>query len=273
MSLRRTLWGLALGAALMLAGHAAQADKIGIVVMHGKLGTPIGTGGPGGAPMIGGQLIAALKAAGYLVATPEMCWSRRRGFDKTFPDCLAEINPVVATLKAQGATAIVVSGLSLGGHAAIAYGATHAGLLGIIGFAPADDAARKARRPEIAEALERARALVAAGKGDERQSFTDINTGPQGSYRMALLTTPRIYLSFFDPQTGSIADKAAKLTAPLLWVAGNADPSQREAATSDFPRVAPNPHNRFVTVTANHLTTPDVGRDAAIAWLAEIQKR
>jgi pimeloyl-ACP methyl ester carboxylesterase len=266
---KKIAWGLVL--VLALGAGAARADgKIGIVLMHGKLGLPLGVA-EGRGPAVGAQLVAALKSAGYLVAVPEMCWSRRRGFDKTRDDCLAELDPVIAALKAQGATAIVVGGQSLGGNAALAYGATHAGLRGIIGLAPADDPQRKANRPEIAAAVARARALMAAGKGDQRDSFADVNTGAGGTFPMQIDTTPRIYLSFFDPQTASLGDNTSKLTAPLLWIAGSADPTQRDAQ-SLFQRAPANPQNRFVAVAANHLTTPDAGADAVLAWLAALQK-
>ena len=257
---------------LCLAAAAAQAQqKIGIVLMHGKLGVPLGVS-EGKGPAIGAGLVAALKSAGYRVAVPEMCWSRRRGFDKPRDECLAELNPVIASLKAEGATQIVVGGLSLGGNAALAYGATHAGLRGVIGLGPADDPQRKANRPEIAAAVARARALVAAGKGDARDSFADVNTGAGGSFPMAVNTTARIYLSFFDPQSASLADNTAKLSAPLLWIAGTADPTQRNAQGLYFQRAPANPLNRFAAVDANHLTTPDAGRDAVLAWLADLQK-
>jgi pimeloyl-ACP methyl ester carboxylesterase len=270
---RGPLWRIALAAALCVVAAAARAEtKLGIVLMHGKLGVPLGVSvGPG--PAIGAGLIAALKSAGYLVAVPEMCWSRRRGFDKPFDECLREVDQAVAALKADGATEIVVGGQSLGGNAAIAYGATRAGLRGIIGLAPADDPVRKANRREIAASLARAHELVASGKGDVPDTFSDVNTGAQGTFPMVVNTTPRIFLSFFDPQSGrSIADNVAKLTAPLLWVAGSEDPTQRDAETY-FQRVAPNPLNRYVAVTANHLTTADAGRDGVLAWLAALEKR
>ena len=34
------------------------------------------------------QLAIALQGAGYLVEAPEMCWSRRRIYDRPFLDCL-----------------------------------------------------------------------------------------------------------------------------------------------------------------------------------------
>jgi esterase/lipase len=264
--------GLAL--LLVLAAAAARADqKIGVVLLHGKLGSPIGVGGPGGQP-VGARLMSALKGAGYLVAAPEMCWSRRRAFDKPREDCLAEIDTAIAGLKKDGASAIVVGGVSLGGNAAIDYGGTHAGLLGVIGLGPADDARAKSGRPDIATAIARARQLAAAGKGDQSDSFVDVNTGAQGSYPMAINTTARIYLSFFDPATaGGIADHVAKLQAPILWIAGSEDPTQREAETRFFAFAPANSMNRFVRVQANHLTAADAGSDAVLAWLGELSKR
>ena len=130
------------------------------------------------------------------------------------------------------------------------------------------------RTPEIAAAISKARELLASGKGDVRDTFADVNTGPQGTYPMAVNTTARIYLSFFDPDgVGSIADNVAKLKAPLLWVAGSEDPTQRDAETRFFRYAPANGLNRFVQVAAHHLATPDMGRDAVLAWLAELGKR
>ena len=69
---------------LMLAvvpGLAAPglAQTIGIVLMHGKTGSPT---------TVINQLAIALQGAGYLVEAPEMCWSRRRIYDRPFLDCL-----------------------------------------------------------------------------------------------------------------------------------------------------------------------------------------
>jgi pimeloyl-ACP methyl ester carboxylesterase len=262
-------------AALVLAfgATAARADaKIGVVLLHGKLGLPLGVGS-GRGPVPGVQLIAALKGAGYLVAAPEMCWSKRRGFDKPRAECLAEVDQAIAGLKSAGATAIVVGGLSLGGNAAIVYGTTHPGLLGIIAMAPADDARVKSGRPAIAAAIAQARALAASGKGDERAEFADANTGAQGSFPMALDTTAHIYLSFFDPATvGGVADSIAKLEVPLLYVAGDADPTQR-GAEGNFAAAPKNAMSRFVRVSANHLATPDAATDAVLQWLGQLAKQ
>jgi dienelactone hydrolase len=273
-------WGLVRSAALLalmgtLFASSARADgKIGIVLMHGKLGSPLGaTSLVGNRTPIGGRLVADLKSAGYLVATPEMCWSDRRGFDKPYEECLTEIDAAIADLKKHGATAIIVAGQSLGGNAALAYGAAHAGLMGVIAYAPADDPKSKATRPEIATVVAQAERLAASGKGDERTKFDDVNAGPHGIYTMELRTTARIYLSFYGPHAaGDIPANTAKLKTPLLWIAGDDDPTQRRGRSFAFDHAPPNPLNRYVTVRASHLQTPDAGRQATLAWLAELAK-
>jgi pimeloyl-ACP methyl ester carboxylesterase len=273
-ALRRIAVAAALVLMLVLGASAARADtKIGVVLLHGKLGMPLGVGNGGRGAASGARLVAALKGAGYLVATPELCWSRRRGFDKPRAECLAEVDQAIAGLKSDGATAIVVGGLSLGGNEAIVYGTAHPELLGVIAMAPADDARVKSGRPAIAAALAQARALAASGRGDQRAEFADVNTGAQGSYPMALDTTAHIYLSFFDPATvGGIPDNLAKLKVPLLYVAGDADPTQRKA-DANFAAAPKNATNRFVRVAANHLATPDAATDAVLQWLGQLGKQ
>ncbi|HEV2162608.1 MAG TPA: alpha/beta hydrolase [Stellaceae bacterium] len=267
----RFVLALALVALCAFASPASAQQRIGIVLLHGKLGIAMGMA-YGNGSAYGGRLIGALRNAGYLVATPEMCWSRRRNFDKTYPDCVAEADNAIAQLKAQGAAAIVVGGLSLGGNGAIAYGATHTGIVGIIAFGPADDPTRKSQRPEVADSLARARQLIAQGQGDTNTTFDDFNTNTGGSFAMTVTTTPRIFVSFNDPDALThLGPNLSKLTVPILWVAGDGDPTQGSASTL-FQRVPANPLNRFVTVHSNHIGTPDAGTDAALAWLSQLSK-
>src|SRR5262245_51241910 len=69
------------------------AQTIGIVLMHGKTGSP---------NTVIDRLATTLQGAGYLVETPEMCWSVRRIYDRPFLDCLTEIDSAVARLKGRG---------------------------------------------------------------------------------------------------------------------------------------------------------------------------
>ncbi|HEY1721376.1 MAG TPA: alpha/beta hydrolase [Magnetospirillaceae bacterium] len=247
--------------------QASAADKIGIVLMHGLQGSPL--------KVING-LASTLRDAGYLVETPEMCWSRARVFDRTLPDCLKDVDAAVAKLKQQGATAIVVGGESLGGDSSIAYGAMRDDVKGIIGLAPAGDpqlllSGSKGKKAENAEevsaSIAKAQDLVAKGKGDENGFFVDINQGRTFS----VSTSANIYLSFLGPDSlARMRTTVPKLKAPILWVAGTADPSQASGRSYAFDKAPANPLNRYVNVDADHLGTPDAARETVLAWLKEL---
>jgi esterase/lipase len=253
----------ALAAALALgfglAKGALAADTLGVVLMHGKQGRPdhaITT------------LASKLNAAGYLVETPEMCWSKRRIYDKPYPACLAELDKVVEALRQRGATAIVVAGHSLGGNGALGYAASHA-VKGVISLAGAHNPERAVNRPDIAESLAKAKAMIAEGRGAEPASFNEINAG----WTFTVSCSAETYASFFDPAGPAVmAANAARLQAPLLWVSGDRDSSQKGAGAI-FTHTPADPFNRHVTVSADHLDTPDAAIEAVLAWLAEIAAR
>jgi pimeloyl-ACP methyl ester carboxylesterase len=241
---------------------AAAGERIGVILMHGEQGAP---------SRVIDRLAQALEKGGYLVGRPDMCWSARRSYDALFDDCLAVIDESIVKLKNLGANAIVVGGFSLGGNAAIAYGAGHRGLLGVFAMAPAHDAREAAENPDVAASVKQARELVARGKGDEETPLADIAFGPAGPYSSEVATTPAIYLSFFgSDSTARIADNARKLAAPLLWVAGAEDATQSDGPGSAFSAAPANPLNRYVSVPGNHLSTPDHSPDAVLAWLKDL---
>jgi hypothetical protein len=60
------------------------------------------------------------------------------------------------------------------------------------------------------------------------------------------------------------------LQAPLLWVAGTADPSQTRAE-AEFHQAPAYPANRFVTVSSDHLGTPNGAREAVLGWLPTLK--
>lgn len=248
--------------AALVAPRASPVDKVGIVLMHGEQGAP---------GRVIDRLAADLEKGGYLVGRPDMCWSARRSYEAPFDACLAAIDDAIVKLKNLGATSIVVGGFSLGGNAAIAFGAGHPGLLGIIALAPAHDARAIAENADIAASVERARQLVAGGKGDDETSFSDVGFGPGGAYTTEVAATPTIYLSFFGlASPASIPDNTRRLTAPLLWVAGSGDPTQRGGPVYAFAGAPANPLSRYVVVASGHQDTPDKSKDAVLAWLKDL---
>jgi esterase/lipase len=247
---------LAIAALLAIASLASAGTKIGIVLLHGTLAAPSELD----------DVAKYLTDAGYAVEVPEMCWSKDRHYDKPYLECLSDIDPAVARLKAKGTTAIVIGGFSIGGSAAIAYGARHDGLAGIIGLAPVHQPERLAKEPRIAKSLALATRLNEAGKGNQVVDFANLSVGKAFTTPM----TARVYPTFFAASSpGYMPANMAKLKAPILWVAGTGDRTQLGPAYA-FDKAAKNPLNQYVKVSADHLGTPIAAKDAVLAWLKQL---
>jgi pimeloyl-ACP methyl ester carboxylesterase len=244
---------------LMAAMSVASAEeKLGVVLMHGKQS----------APEQHELLASAIAAAGFPVERPEMCWSGRRIYDRDYPGCLRDIDSAVDRLRQRGATALVIAGHSLGANGALAYGARNT-VKGVVALAPGHRPEVLARRPRIAEDLERARRLVAEGRGDRPTGFADYN----GSLVITVTATPVAYLSFFAPDSPAVMlDNAARLKAPLLYVVGNGDPLQR-GPEEIFAKAPPHTLNRYITVQAGHFDTSAAAAGAVVEWLRLVGQR
>jgi pimeloyl-ACP methyl ester carboxylesterase len=243
-------------------GGAAPASLrgFGIVYLHGKGGWPGG---------LDGGILSSLKDEGALVATPEMPWSFHRRYDATYDQAMAEIDATVADLKASRANRIVIIGHSLGANAAIGYAARHNDIAGVVALAPGHLPEVGNMREFVSDAVARAKALIADGKGNVPQSFPDMAQG------IPLMTTatPIVYLSWFDPDGPAVIPKnaqaigAAARPVPLLWVAGKLDPIDRRGPEYAFDAAAKNPKSKYIEVFAGHLTTPLVARQQVVDWI------
>lgn len=233
------------------------ADKIGIVLMHGKGGRP--------GAMID-TLAGKLSAAGFEVETPEMPWSRNRIYDRDYEESMTEIDAAVAKLKAKGATRIVIAGQSMGANAAIGYGARRDGLAAVVAIAPGHVPENQFFRRKLGKDVAKAKDLVAAGKGEEAVTVGDIN---QGEY-FPRMVRPRIYVSWFDPEGPAVMPgNAAKFKpgAAFLWIVGEQDRILQRGEGYVFGRIPSHPKNAYVVVPGGHTDTPDTGADKIIAWL------
>ena len=261
---RRRIVGLAFAsvvAALMapsFAGAAQNADLhgFGIVYLHGKGGWP-------GA--LDGGILSSLEDEGALIAKPEMPWSFHRRYAATYDQAMAEIDAVVAGLKAQGATRIVVIGHSLGANAAIGYAARHPDLAAVVALAPGHLPEAERMRSFVSDAVARAKKLIAAGQGDVPQTFPDMAQG----IPLVAHATPVVYLSMFDPDGPAVIPKnaAAMGPVPLLWVVGKLDPIDRRGPEYAFNAAAKNPKSKYVEVFAGHLTTPLAAHKQVVEWI------
>jgi pimeloyl-ACP methyl ester carboxylesterase len=243
------------------SGAFAQAslNGFGVVLMHGKGGMPGG---------LVASTAGALQTAGAKVVMPEMPWSRSRSYDAGYEQAMAEIDRAVAQLKAQGASKIVVAGQSFGANAAIGYAARRGGLAAIVALAPGHVPERPGFAKRLAPSLERARQMIAEGKGDAPGTFSDNNQGKLSNVR----ATPQVYLSYFDPNGPAPMPKnaAAMKAVPFLWVIGRDDQLHSAGPGYAFDRAPRHPKSKYLEVNARHENTPDIAKDQVVAWLAAL---
>jgi pimeloyl-ACP methyl ester carboxylesterase len=256
---------LVVAAAVLIAwvpGPSAQSSSLqgyGIVLMHGKLFWP-------GAFV--GDLIAALSAEGAVVAVPEMPWSRARMYDATYEQAIAEIAAAVVRLKAQGANKIVIAGHSMGANAAIGFAARHNGLAAVMALSPGHLPETPEMREYTRTAVARAKALIAAGKGEEPARFPDSAQG----WPYFVTATPRVYLSLFDPDGPAAIPKnaAAMPPVPFLWLVGTSDPIHARGPGYAYGPGAKHPNSRYLEVDAGHIGAPNAARNEIVAWLKSL---
>jgi len=236
---------------------AGQEACVGVVLLHGKTGQP---------RVVGLGVVEPLRQAGFLVEAPEMPWSRDRYIDRTYDEALAEIDQAVARLAAKGATKIVIAGHSMGADAALAYGARHGNIAGIILLAPGHIPDFPAFQRGFAD-VEKARSMIDAGQGDQKATFRDTNLGKE----FTRIMKSSIYYSFFSPDgIGAAAKNAAIISpdVPVLYVGGTADPQTRALGKEFiFNKLPANLLTKYIIVDSDHMGTPAAATGEMIAWL------
>jgi pimeloyl-ACP methyl ester carboxylesterase len=246
---------------LALIAAPAQAGSlagVGVVFLHGK-------GVWSGA--FDGGIPSALEADGAVTATPEMPWSIIRMYGATYDEAMREIDDAVAGLKARGATRIVVIGHSLGANAAIGYAARHREVAAVVAISPGHLPETEEMRDRTADALAKARALVASG-ATWRRIWPD---RVQGIPTLAM-ASPAVYVSMFDPDGPAVIPRnaAALHGVPLLWVVGKSDPIFARGRDYAFARAPKNAKSRYIEVSAGHLAAPWVARSQVVEWLKSL---
>jgi pimeloyl-ACP methyl ester carboxylesterase len=239
----------------------AAGDELGVVLLHGKGGSPAG---------YIRELASALQGRGYLVSTPTMPWAKNRIYDASFEEAMAEIDREVDALRQKGAKLVVVAGQSLGANAALGYAASRERVGAIMALAPAHNPELEVFARRVGHDVRRARSMVAAGKGKERQTFSDLNQGQVSE----VMATAEVYLSWFDPDGPAVMPRSAasiKTPTPLLFVVGSGD---RTAPAKEyiFDKAPAHARSKFVIVTADHFTVPTAAIDEVVAWLSALRQ-
>lgn len=240
---------------------AAQAPKLGAVVMHGKGGTPL---------RFVSDLADGLEAKGFLVANLEMPWSGSRNYDVDTEAADRQLDAAIAGLKARGATKIFVMGHSLGGLFALHY-ATRTPVDGVVAIAPGGSVDSQVYRDQVGESLARARKLVAEGKGAEKQRLEDYE-GSRRNY--TVVSPPSAYVTWFDPDGAMGMGRTLRefpSSVPVLWVSPIGDyPGLRRNASTNFARLPRNALHRFAEPNADHLGAPRASIPLILEWTAQV---
>lgn len=258
--LRRHLLILLLGILLPFATFG-EPGSIGVVIMHGKGGGP---------DKHVADLASGLERQGFLVANLDMPWSGRRDYDVAVSGAESEVSAALDGLRKRGAKTVFVSGHSQGGVFAFYYGGSHK-VDGLIAIAPGGNVAAANFREKLGEAVELARKLVAEGKGEEKVRLRDFE-GSKGLF--PVVTTPTIYLTWFDPegamnQMRSIAKLPAGL--PVLLIAPTQDyPGLRQVKQLTFDALPKTPHTRLYEPDASHLQSPSASLKEIAGWMTSV---
>lgn len=248
---------------LMLAAPlAAMAQEpFGIVIMHGKGGSPSG---------LVADLARNLEGKGYLVANLDMPWSGRRNYDVDVGRAEQEVAAALAGLREKGARKLFIAGHSQGGIFALHL----AGKLEADGFvviAPGGDVANRVFRENIGSWLVRARQLVADGKGSEVARLGDYE-GSKGAYQVPAI--PAAYVTWFDPDGTMNMDRAVRSVsprAPLLWVAPKRDyPGLIRTALPLFHDLPANRLTRLYQPDADHRGAPTAAAEEIVRWTRDV---
>lgn len=258
---QRWLTTLMLGAAVAvgaITNPAAAEKKVGIVLLHGKFGGPVGPHWQ--------ALTAQMQGAGMLVRGPELPWSRNRYLDGDVDKAMTEIAREVAALRQAGAQSVILLGHSMGTAAAITYAALKGDVEGIVLTAPGHVPVTYQQMDFMRDALATAKRMVAAGQGGETAVFADSNQGQRLSPRMKAAD----YVSWFDPEGAAEMSRMAGKVRPgtaAFMVVGDQDRIVSVARATIFDRMPPDRRNAYVQIKANHVTTLTEGAPHFMGWL------
>ena len=251
--------------ALTVSLHAqADAAKVGVVLMHGKGGSP---------SRHVSELAASLERHGLVVANLDMPWSGRRDYDVDVSAAENEVETALAALRQKGAGKVFVAGHSQGGLFALYFGGKHR-VDGIVAIAPGGNVGNQIFRDKLADSVELARKMVADGKGHEKMRLDDYE-GAKGVY--SIVTTPAAYLTWFEPDGAmnqTLAMRTIKADTPVLFIAPTGDyPGLVRVKQQMFGLLAKHPLTKLYEPASSHLNAPTASVQEIEDWITAVTQQ
>ena len=242
----------------------ADTPKAGVVVMHGKGGSP---------SKHVADLAASLERHGFLVANLEMPWSARRDYDVDVGAAENEVAAALAGLQQRGAGKVFVAGHSQGGLFALYFGGKHH-VDGIVAIAPGGDVGNRIFREKLGQSVDLARKQIAEGKGEGKTHLSDYE-GAKGI--ISVVTRPTDYVTWFDPE-GAMNQRRAiqsiKADTPVLFIAPTNDyPGLLRVKQEMFGLLAKHPLTRMYEPNSSHLDAPGASTQEIEDWIIGVMKQ
>lgn len=255
---------IAMMAFLLSLNVQADTSMAGVVLMHGKGGSPT---------KHVADLAASLERNGFLVANLEMPWSGRRDYDVDVGAAETEVEAALATLRQKGASKVFVAGHSQGGGFALYFSGKHR-VDGVVAIAPGGNVGNPIFREKLADSVELARKLVAEGKGQEKARLNDYE-GAKGSY--PVMATPAAYLTWFEPDGAmnqALAMKSIPADIPVLFIAPSNDyPGLLRVKEAMFGLLVKHPLTKLYEPNSSHLNAPTASFQEIKEWIGVVTKQ
>lgn len=235
--------------------------KIGIVLMHGKGGSP--------AKYVS-ELASSLEGQGFLVANLEMPWSGWREYDVNVSAAEREVELALSSLRDKGAKKVFVAGHSQGGLFALYFGGKHV-VDGVIAIAPGGNVGNQTFREKLGESLGLARKLVAEGKAEEKTRLADYESS-KGTY--PINATPAAYVTWFDPEGAmnqTTAVQNVNQAVPVLYIAPTNDYSgPLKVKQQMFESLPKNSHTKLYEPNSSHQNAPSASLKEIVEWTTAV---
>lgn len=245
---------------LFAAGTLAEPKDIGIVIMHGKGGSP---------NRWVSDLAYSLERQGYQVANIEMPWSGERQYDVTVKDAEDEVTAALTDLRRDGVKKVFVSGHSQGGTFAFYYATNH-DIDGVIGIAPGGQVDSPPFRKELGNYVKQAKRMIDEGKGSETAKFADYE-GSRGNNFVT--TTADIYFDWFNPDGTQTSNSIRKINPniPVLYISPKQDyPGLKKNMRTNYNSLPRNALTKLYEPDSNHMGAPGASSTEIIHWINQV---